>query len=115
MFHARYQRLNQEILVMENDDLFLDEENPTETIDFQSACSPNVVEMQNSSLVYQQNGRLLMRVPRDQVRLIMDHDLEPGIISAGAVEAGRQDKVGSHNLFRRLHSSLRLCHYCTTG
>ncbi|KAL7580170.1 hypothetical protein ACA910_012921 [Epithemia clementina (nom. ined.)] len=35
----------------------------------------------HSSLFYLHHGRLLMRLPRDQVRLIMDPDLEPGVLS----------------------------------
>ena len=53
-----------------------------------SDTSRNVVDVQNSNLCYEQNGRLLMKVPRDQVRLIMDGDLEPGIVS---VEQWRKD------------------------
>lgn len=42
-----------------------------------------------SSLFYEANGRLLMRLPRDQVRLLMDPDLEAGILS---VEQWRSEK-----------------------
>ena len=35
----------------------------------------------HSSLFYQHHGRLLMRLPVDQVRLFMDPDLEPGVLS----------------------------------
>lgn len=34
-----------------------------------------------SSLFYKANGRLLMRLPRDRVRLLQDPDLEPGVLS----------------------------------
>eukprot|EP00536_Pseudo-nitzschia_multiseries_P002409 jgi/Psemu1/283703/fgenesh1_pg.32_\ len=34
-----------------------------------------------SSMFFEQDGRMLMRLPRDQVRLVMDYNLEPGIIS----------------------------------
>jgi hypothetical protein len=44
----------------------------------------------NSSLFYEQDGRLLMRLPRDQVRLVMDHDLEAGIV---AVEQWRKQEI----------------------
>ena len=86
LYYANYERLNQDVYVVSaSDDLWLDEET---TVDFQSATSPNVVDVQHSSLVYEQNGRLLMRLPRDQVRLVMDDDLEPGIVS---VEQWRGD------------------------
>jgi hypothetical protein len=44
--------------------------------------------VENSSLFYMLHGRMLMRLPRDQVRLVMDNDLEPGILS---VEQWRND------------------------
>ena len=44
-------------------------------------ASQNITDLQHSSLFYEQNGRLLMRLPRDQVRLVMDSDLESGIVS----------------------------------
>jgi hypothetical protein len=34
-----------------------------------------------SNLVYEADGKRLMRLPRDRVRLLMDPDLEPGILS----------------------------------
>jgi len=34
-----------------------------------------------SSMFFEQDGRMLMRLPRDQVRLVMDYNLEPGILS----------------------------------
>jgi hypothetical protein len=83
MFHAKYEQLNQEIVAPDEDynDLYL-HEGSSETVDFQSDThSNNVVDVQHSTLVYEQNGRMLMKLPRDQVRLIMDHDLEPGIVS----------------------------------
>lgn len=48
-----------------------------------------------SSLLFEQDGRRLMRLPRDQVRLLADPDLEPGVLSVeqcrpapGAIAAG---------------------------
>jgi len=43
-----------------------------------------------SSLLFYQDGRRLMRLPRDQVRLLADPDLEPGVLS---VEQCRPPKV----------------------
>jgi hypothetical protein len=83
MFHAKYEQLNQDIAAPDEDydDLYL-HEGSSETVDFQSDThSNNVVDVQHSTLVYEQNGRMLMKLPRDQVRLIMDQDLEPGIVS----------------------------------
>jgi hypothetical protein len=45
--------------------------------------------VENSSLFYSLHGRMLMRLPRDQVRLVMDNDLEAGILS---VEQWRDSK-----------------------
>jgi hypothetical protein len=89
IFHAKYQQLNQTILV-KTDDLELTEETAgsglqqQESIDFSSEHSSrnvNISDIGNSSLCYEQDGRLLMTLPCDQMRLIMDHDLEPGILS----------------------------------
>lgn len=85
-FRAQYERLNQDIVVYAGDDLFLDEEAP-ETIDFQSISN----SVKNSSLCYKQNGRLMMKLPRDQVRLIMDEDMGPGIVSVE--QWRREDKL----------------------
>ena len=41
--------------------------------------------LEHSSLFYQYHGRMLMRLPRDRVRLLMDPDLEPGVISVEQV------------------------------
>jgi hypothetical protein len=46
----------------------------------------------HSSLCYLHHGRLLMRLPNDQVRLVMDPDLEAGILS---VEQWRREEKKS--------------------
>lgn len=51
-----------------------------------SACQrDSIVRSQtaeaSSLFYYHHNGKMLMRLPRDQVRLLMDPDLEPGILS----------------------------------
>jgi hypothetical protein len=51
------------------------------TVSFTSSVSRNVMDVQNSSLFYEQNGRLLMKLPRDQVRLVMDSELQAGIVA----------------------------------
>lgn len=93
-FQAHYQRLNQDVIIAENDDLILDEyyhserRHPksssaamSEVIEFSSAATTSQNTGKLSTLFFEQDGRLLMKLPRDQVRLIMDPDLEPGIIS----------------------------------
>ena len=37
--------------------------------------------LQNSSMVYYRHGRLELRLPNDHIRLMMEPDLEPGILS----------------------------------
>jgi hypothetical protein len=102
-FMNRYEQLNQEIAFdsEEDDDndidfeqfrnidnsLLLDEqvEFGSSSYHHQQNLGPtnNVVTdgLKTSSLFYEQDGRVLMRLPRDMVKLIMDHDLEPGILS----------------------------------
>jgi hypothetical protein len=86
-FRAKYQRLNQDVVPMESDDLFLDEytrtqqKRNTDVIDFASRVNTSQNTGKLSTLFFEQDGRLLMKLPRDQVRLIMDPSLEPGIIS----------------------------------
>jgi hypothetical protein len=86
MFHAKYERLNQNFVV--DDDLRFEEELPEASLP--SDVSRNVMDVGNSSLFFEQDGRLLMRLPRDQVRLVMDHDLEAGIV---AVEQWRKEET----------------------
>ena len=100
-FHAKYEQLNQVLErsnhasgvdILDNDlHLSIDDEHPIPqrqpfggengAISFHSTVSHNVTNVKNSSLCYEQHGRLLMRLPRDQVRLIMDTELQPGIVS----------------------------------
>lgn len=110
VFMSKYERLNQEITLDEdeydagddrstrlrrsrrsNNDLFLTEY--SESGDLGTAASsaysrhnsmaPDsvVTDTLHSNLIYEQDGRVLMKLPRDQVRLMMDSDLEPGILS----------------------------------
>lgn len=85
-FRAKYEQLNQETVLLDTDDLFLDEyttQHKTEAIESSKTTSTRTSQTTGklSTLFFEQNGRLLMRLPRDQTRLIMDQDLEPGIIS----------------------------------
>ena len=76
-----------------NHDLFLDENDqgqpssyrehipsPTNNVVMGAAnlANPHGVR---SSMFFEQDGKMLMRLPRDQVRLVMDYNLEPGILS----------------------------------
>jgi len=91
-------------------DLFLDEEHgpddqPSATSYREHIPSPtNNVVMGATSLVnphgvrssmfFEQDGKMLMRLPRDQVRLVMDYNLEPGILS---VEQWRSQEDADKN------------------
>lgn len=103
-FHAKYEQLNQDIAYMNHHELAFDDSSeysvPTAAADarpiFPVGCTIAAGTSGNStqklsSLIFEQNGRLLMKLPRDQIRLVMDDDLEPGIIS---VEQWR--KADSH-------------------
>ena len=94
MFHAKYQQLNQELIL--DDDLALDDDDddhPSQNRSFREdeGSSQNFSDVQKSTLVYEQDGRILVKLPRDQVRLVVDHDLEAGIVS---VEQWRQIDQG---------------------
>jgi hypothetical protein len=84
VFRVKYQRLNEDTQEKfgRHHDLALQEEGPgDQPVRFSSDLSINVLDTQHSSLFYEQDGRTLMKLPRDQMRLMMDNDLEPGIIS----------------------------------
>lgn len=82
LFFAKYQQLNQEMREdYDRHDLALEEEGDQVQIRFNSDSSINVLDVKHSSLFYEQDGKLLMKLPRDQMRLMMDNDLEPGIVS----------------------------------
>ncbi|KAL3897194.1 MAG: hypothetical protein SGARI_006977 [Bacillariaceae sp.] len=104
LFMNKYDQLNQDMVFGDSDeeydddehnyrnhrnDLFLDEEvefgsSPTGSYhEHNPGPTNNVVTdgLRTSSLFYEQDGRVLMKLPRDQVRLIMDPDLGAGILS----------------------------------
>jgi hypothetical protein len=93
-YRAQYERLNQDIIFVDSDDLLLDDyqedrqrggrrhaSGTSEGIDFSIAATTSQNTERLSSLFFEQDGRMLMKLPRDQVRLIVDEDLESGIIS----------------------------------
>ena len=90
-YRSRYEQLNQA------DPLYADNNNAHELI--LSESQDNLVEIQrivksettvNSSIFYEHDGRVLMRLPIDAVRLVMDPDLEAGVLS---VEQWRHDET----------------------
>lgn len=83
-YRARFQQLNEEWrrhadVYGEDNELWLrDEDDEVDTIDSSTLSVSNVM---HSSLCWAQDGRILMTLPKDKVRLLMDDDLEPGILS----------------------------------
>ena len=101
-YKTRYEQLNQDMVPLKQDDglhsLLLEEGECTVT----TACSNNragIVRTDtaiHSSLFYQHHGRLLMRLPMDQVRLFMDPDLEPGVLSVEQCRPPESDEQHIH-------------------
>jgi len=99
-YRARYQQLNQEYIV--EDDLDLWEEDalrpPPQTI---------IQDFSNSSLYYKQDGRVLMKLPKDKVRLVMDPELgEPGILSACITSSNNKKKIDATTIMDAPHTEI---------
>ena len=96
-YRARFQQLNEEWrrhsdVYDDDNELWLqDEDDEAGTIDSSSLSVSNVL---HSSLCWAQDGRILMTLPKDKVRLLMDEDLEPGILS---VERGNPIQSNNGN------------------
>jgi hypothetical protein len=81
-YRARYQQLNQDYVMQDDLEFYESEE--------EAPQCPRMSDFTNSSLYYKQNGRVLMKLPKDKVRLVMDPELgEPGILSA--IVNGKED------------------------
>ena len=92
-FRNRYAALNYECVVHDDHDTIeYDLELQASTADHddddgapQSSSRRTLSDfstVSQSALVYEADGKRLMRLPRDQVRLVMDPDLDPGILAA---------------------------------
>jgi len=103
----------------DNHDLFLDEDDggenglspssyrehipsPTNNVVMgaTSLANPHGVR---SSMFFEQDGRMLMRLPRDQVRLVMDYNLEPGILSVEQWRSRADAETTSQKLMKQHH------------
>jgi hypothetical protein len=104
MFHAKYQRLNQEFIL--EDDLLL-EERPVTKRSFEEDASQNLSDVHKSTLVYEQGGRILVKLPRDQVRLVVDHDMEAGIVSVEQWRHMDEGEIGKESVFDDSKPDLR--------
>jgi hypothetical protein len=89
-YHARYQQLNQEYIIENDLALLQQQEEENEQYDdsvatvLQPAARGSIIQdFSNSSLYYKQDGRVLMKLPKDKVRLVMDPELgQAGILSS---------------------------------
>jgi hypothetical protein len=87
-FRTRYAQLNQEIILPDDDEEY-DYREAEQCIMFAHRDDLHLHEndttafstIAQSNLLYEADGKRLMRLPRDRVRLLMDPDLEPGILS----------------------------------
>jgi hypothetical protein len=85
-YHARYQQLNQEYIVEDDLDLFV--ENNEVMLQPRGSI---IQDFSNSSLYYKQDGRVLMKLPKDKVRLVMDPELgQAGILSSCTTNKGQE-------------------------
>ena len=92
-YKSRYEQLNQAdpigsiyLVSPDQHDLVLSEEN-NDLVQIQRIVKSETTV--NSSIFYEHDGRVLMRLPIDAVRLVMDPDLEAGVLS---VEQWRHEK-----------------------
>jgi hypothetical protein len=91
----RYQQLNQEYVVEDDLDLFIEDDTNGPPL----VPRPSIIQdFSNSSLYYKQDGRVLMKLPKDKVRLVMDPELgEPGILSACTTLVDSRDTTTTTN------------------
>jgi hypothetical protein len=119
-YRARFQQLNSLTVVVDHDDeLLLREEEG-----LVSSPSVPMADFSKSSLYCNIDGRVLMRLPKDKVRLSMDPHLEPGILSVEHCPKGHELTYVlsvDDDLYRRVvseiadtHSSICGVHQCCT-
>lgn len=80
-YRARFQQLNEDRHINNEanyHDLWFEEEENEPHV---ASTSPRITDVAKSSLCWYQDGKILMKLPKDKVRLVMDPDLEPGILS----------------------------------
>mmetsp|Transcript_35710 Transcript_35710/g.50614 ORF Transcript_35710/g.50614 Transcript_35710/m.50614 type:complete len:207 (+) Transcript_35710:110-730(+) len=120
-YRARFQQLNDYELVSPepNDLLFQDEGSDTLVIPDASSQLPNVLDISNSSLCWRYDGKILMKLPKDKVRLLMDPDLEPGILSVEEASAESPENTYvltvDENLYRRVVEEMASAHRSPCG
>jgi len=94
-YKARYEQLNQDFSQHGDEglhSLFFEEGEAAVENDIETSQIVRTKTAIHSSLFYQHNGRLLMRLPVDQVRLFMDPDLEAGVLSVEQWRPAKSDE-----------------------
>ena len=74
---------------------------PTNNVVMGATSLVNPHGFRSSSMFFEQDGKMLMRLPRDQVRLVMDYNLEPGILSVEQWRSQEDAQVASEKLAAR--------------
>lgn len=102
-YKSRYQKLNQDDpnphFVPNDHDLVLSESEEN-LVQIQRIVTSDTTV--NSSIFYEHDGRVLMTLPNDAVRLMMDPDLEPGVLS---VEQWRREDEEAGGVLSREHEN----------
>lgn len=104
-YRARFQQLNQEFIVQDDLELFsLDlgenQELPSSSSSLAPPPNNNIIQdFSHSSLYYKQDGKVLMKLPKDKVRLVMDPELgQAGILSSACIiTAGKNPDSNNNN------------------
>ena len=116
-YRARFQQLNEEWrrhsddIYDDDNELWLhDEEADDEhgVLDSYSTTPLSVVSSNvlHSSLCWaQHDGRILMTLPKDKVRLLMDEDLEPGILSVERADTNNNNRNNNNNNSNHYHDN----------
>jgi hypothetical protein len=68
----------------------------------QESRVPAIADIRKSSLSYIRQGRIEMRLPGDNIRLVMDEFIEPGILSVERDVEQAREKVSSVDTFTAL-------------
>lgn len=72
----------------------------------QESRVPAIADIRKSSLSYIRQGRIEMRLPGDNIRLVMDEFIEPGILSVERDVEQAREKVSSADTFTTLGGTM---------
>ena len=103
-YRARFQQLNEEWrrhsdIYDDDNELWLhDEDDAVAAAVLDQSTTLSVSNVLHSSLCWAQGGRILMTLPKDKVRLLMDDDLEPGILSVERADTNHNNNNNKDEL-----------------